>query len=305
MGMIDSNNPTVNAIDQIRLQIYGRVFKGEVHFINDLNLLKKQIIVAKDLGEIILQGRLYECMALVYFFRGDTEQSQWAYDQAFACFESQNARGWMANCRSNMGELYRMLCKYDQALPYYQEAMQLAAPIIDVAKKSIIASNMGLNWLGMGRYTEAEACFESVLGQTAADPWAHVLALMEARRGLAEVYLSKGDFHNAWRNAQEAIRLAKSDNDNLTLAEIYLVCAHIATRDSNAPARADTYYRQSRELLTKDTAPAILARAWIAEAHYQARMGNHDASKTFAQEAYRLFINLDLRQESDLAIALC
>jgi tetratricopeptide (TPR) repeat protein len=305
MGMIHSENPTINMIDQIRQQIYARLFRGEMNFSADINLLRKQIGIAKQMGAAILQGRLYECMALVYFFQGDSEQALISYDQAYAVYQLEGEQGWMANCRSNMGELYRMLCQYDRALPFYEEALQQAAPLQDVAKKSIIESNAGLNFLALGRYSEAETCFESVLTQTAAEPWLYVVALMEARRGLGEVYLAKGDTLNAWRNALEAMRLAQNDSDHLTLADIYLVCAHIAARDPQATSKPDVYYRKSRELLTTDTAPVLLARAWIGEAHYQARMGNIDASRTFAQEAYRQFVLLDLRQESDLAMDLC
>jgi hypothetical protein len=159
-------------------------------------------------------------------------------------------------------------------------------------------------WLAMGEYEQAEAHFSVVIILIAERTWEQIDALMQARLGMAEVNLERGNLAQAWENIEEAYRLASGKRNTLSLVEINLTRAHIAAADPNTPESAAAYHALSRRELAGHHSPIVLARSLMQEARYQQRHGNLDAAYQLAQEAYEIFAQQGALEEMQLAETL-
>ncbi|HLA44701.1 MAG TPA: hypothetical protein VJZ27_14750, partial [Aggregatilineales bacterium] len=164
-----------------------------------------------------------------------------------------------------------------------------------------VEGNLGMIWLAKADYRQANVCFSLVVAGTQSESWEHVLSIVTARRGLAEVYLAQEQYNEAWHQANEAENLAEGRKLMLSLAETSLTKAHIAELDPSTPGAA-TYFRdQGRQKLREYGNPIILARTLMSEARYQCQRGNRGEATDLALEARDHFVKLAMDIEVQIS----
>lgn len=301
--MSTSNNPVISMIQRIRQDIFDRMYQGRLNYSADINTIRNHAQIAQELGDCILAGRLFELGGFVELTAGHLDRFEAWYERAYQIFAEEKDPFRMGVVRMNHGESYRLLGQFEDAIRFYQEARHYfeEAQKDDVA--ALLDSNMGLALLGVQDYAGADAYFRAAIDRIGDQTYDHVDALMEARRGMAEVELQHGDFAAAWRHIEEALELARGIDDNLTLAEIHLTRAHIAEADPSYPD-ASTFFAESRTILSAGQSPVAFARALLEEARYQYRHGNQADAEQLALEAEQKFLSMDMQADAARAKAL-
>jgi|GEM_PF-6448155 len=304
MSQNPPSNPVVGMINRIRQEMFERIYRGQINYAVDIKTIKKHIEIAIELNEPLLASRLYQLGGFMSLVAGELSEFDDWYQQAFNIAQEHQFIRLMAITKMNHGEAYRLLGRYDRALALYQASYDYF--LEDDQKDNtlpLLESNIGLAQLGNQNYDAAEGQFLKALAQIGQKTYDHVDALMEAKRGLAEVELNRGDFETAWKNIEEATRLAIGINDKMTLAEINLTRAHIAEQDPDHDD-APLYYTASRALLKTQESPVVLARALLDEARYQHRHQAYADAKKTASEAHTIFTNLNMLEDAALAAEL-
>ncbi len=300
--MAEEKNPLVEMIRRIRMDIFERMQRGKLNYERDMSTLRKHADIAETINQPILVGQLHDMMGIVEEHTGHFDSAAFHFSKAFGIFQEQNDVLRMGRVQNNLGELYRFSARYEFAMLAYTNAREYMRQAED--DLALVESNMGLTRLAMSEFDRAENHFLNVISLTAAEPWNHIPTLIEARRGLAEVCLAHQNFEEAWRQANEAYRLASERNQTLLLAEVNLTRAHIAEVDSTSAEPASTYYEWSREGLREQNSPSALARALLDEARYQQRRQHFEETIRLASEAYGIFRSLGLEEEAKLAQTL-
>lgn len=301
---MSETSSAVGFIHRIHEQLYERLFRGEVDFERDMTTIKKHIALAEQMNEPVLAGEIHTLAGLMCLFTGYIEKAIDYHEKAFPLFASQDDFYQMGRIKNNLGDIYRTIGDYGQALTHFQEASDLLQKADDDTKLSTIASNIGLVWLAMDNTTRAEKHFQAVLDTTKSVTWMHVAAITESRRGLAEVHLAREEYAEAWQQANAAAELARGSSNFLSLSEVNLTRAHIAEADPNATEPASHYYQLSREGLSQHSARNVLARALITEARYQRRHNNLQDAERLAKEARTLFTEMGMEEEARYAMAM-
>ena len=292
-------------IDHVRLDIYTRLYQGSLRYHRDLRTLEHHLPMAREIGDVLLVGRLYLTMAMVNEFAGYFDLAIQQYDQAYATFAEQNLWVEMAKARNNLAELHRLAGRPDMALQAYSDASRLVRRDADHTLLPLVESNIGLTWLGLGDFSHAEAHFLTVIRLIIDEGISNTDALMKAHRGLAEVYLAQQNFPEAWRHVNLALELAQGMEDKITLAEVDLLRAKLAEADPHPEVSPRIFYQMSRAAVNAQNAPMVLARTLLEEARYLHRLGDLTEARTLAQQAYYLFDQLNLPEEKQAAAALC
>jgi len=296
-------NPVVEMIRVILTETEERIRRGAWDYKRDRLTLTKHHKLAVELGDQCLLGEIDMVLGQVEYEGGNFPEAGKRWQAAFNIFKQLGDLAHMAAAQNYLGELYFRLNDLGEALECYQIARELAEQAGDIGAIMEIEGNLGMLWLLRGENLKARICFSLVIAVTEYESWQHIISIVKARRGLAEVYLAAKNFNAAWHEANEAEHLAQGRGLKLALAKTYLTKAHIAEHDPSTPGATAYYYKLGREALRSYGNPVMLARALLQEARYARQMGNIAEAHAFAAEARDTFRQLNLGGEIDLAEA--
>lgn len=293
----------VALLNRIRSEIYEKVLQGKIQYERDHKTLLKHVPIAEELGDPVIVGRTYNMLGIVEQYMGHVEQAIAYYQQAFDIFATLKDTAFMSRMKNNMGEVYRLNRDYLRAMQFYQEARALLTGSDEETLRShaLIESNMGLAALAQRHIPAAKQHFLTFLELIKEETWLHIDALLEARCGLAEVYLAEGNLTEAWTNANEALHLATGRGHHLMLAEIQFTRAHIAAADPHTLIDADLLYTLGENALEHHSSSINIANTLLYEAIYQQRSGQTARSQRYAQRARTLFEEAQMPERAMVA----
>lgn len=296
-------NPVTEMIRHISQQILERLLRGEVVYRRDMRTLTHHLKLSKELDDPLLPAQLQDVIAFVDSEVGNINRAIDYWNNAYQIYKDIDHTVGMAWVRNNLGEFYYRLGDSEKAQAAYEDARALAETIEDTEIIMRVEGNLGLLWLHKKDYINARICFSLVVAVTEFESWQHIYTLVNARRGLAEVYLANEDYKKAWQEANLAEGLASGRQLNLMLAQVYQTKAHIAQYDDDAPEPAEYYYRESQLLLREHGNFLLLARNLMSEAHYQRQRKAYGKAIESALEARDLFVKLALKGEIEISEA--
>lgn len=289
-------------LKRIRFQIFERHERGELDYERDMATLRKHLQIAREMQNQKLVGQTYNALGYIENDLGYFRQAESHFQAGFGAVRDDPEYELKGAIRNNLGETYRRLGKYAEAIATYTEAKDLAGQS-DNSQGVIIASN-NLGWvhLLLGEYEQAAQLFQDVLTLVGDNTWEAVTTLIYTSCGLAEVELHHT--HNveaAWKYSSRAEDLALGRDYKLALGSTYLVKAHIAERDPNmSDEQPRNYYQMARDHLKTYATPTVLARYLVDEARYQATYGNATLARQFADEAKTIFHERDMVEDIEL-----
>jgi len=293
-------------LNRIRSEIYEKTLQGTIQYERDYKILLKHLDIARDLNQPIIVGRTFNMLGIVEQYMGHSESAVVYYNQAYETFAQINNIPLMSLIKNNLGELYRLARDYPQALRFYEEAKNLLVGTEEdtIRSRALIDSNLGLTFLAMQNIPAAKRQLLSFLELVKDETWLHMDALLEARCGLAEVFLAEQNYAEAWANANLALHLASGRGHTVVLADIHFTRAHIAQADTSSTLLPQMIYNEAREALNMQTSQVSTARALYQEALYQQQRGNQERARQFAQEAHAIFAELGMEERAVHAAAL-
>ncbi len=284
-------NPAVAMIRRISHEILERLLRGRLDYQRDMRTLRHHLALAKEFQDFSLAGQLEFTLGFAENEMGYVNSAEAYWRAAFHTYERIGDGSGMAGVQNQLGELYFRLGKHAKALAAYLQARELAEQTGDNEIINRVEGNLGFLWLAEGKMLDAQICFSLVIAVTEYETWQHIYSLINAHRGLAEVYRTQKRLDDAWKEVREAYFLAEGRGLKLLLAQTYLTQAHLAQDGDQDP---QAHYDTARAFIREYGNPLILAETLISEAQYQFRAGREEQAQALATEARTLLSRLGL-----------
>ncbi len=116
--------------------------------------LNKALSAIEDIDDRLLKARLYNSVAGIFLYSGDTHNALGYYQKALKLLKEGEYDYFRV--MNNMGEAYKRVGKHEKALEYFRKAYKLAEEM-DVKKVMVyIAENIGEIYVVMGKLERAE-----------------------------------------------------------------------------------------------------------------------------------------------------
>jgi tetratricopeptide (TPR) repeat protein len=312
--MTTNPKPILKMIITANDQIFSKIFSGSASE-TEIAKLQEYIETADRLDAPAVAAWVLLTVGVYYDLHGKQGLAIAQYEESYNRASSVDDFKHMAAARSNMGVLYRYRGEYTTALAYYEDAGQIieyaanfpesdATSLTNDAVRTQVYASLGQTYLALGRIEDAEQSFHEVINGFKEASRGSIDAIIQARQGLAEVYLQQGNTEDAWSSINLAKREAESLKDNFFLSIIYLTMAHIARRDMSHETSPEVYYQNGRAALTLLGQSALVGQLLLEEARYQRRLGNVQSANRFANEAQTMFAMLQFDEFVSLASRL-
>lgn len=148
----------------------------------------------------------------------------------------------------SLGNLYKSLGKWDEALHTYQRALKLSEKLGDEKSMMDINFSMGDIEKSRGGWDEADTFFEAAKNIAKRTGDTHRLG--EAERSLGYVHWRKGEYVDAVGHFTQAITYAKKANDSAMAGRIFIEMGNLYSDMGNIEKAID-YYQKSIPRLKK------------------------------------------------------
>lgn len=262
-------------------------------------VLKAQGLLATERNELESAERLYQLSlafarshgdslleALALLNLGNTSLQQGHFDDSIDRSEAGykaaqviGARRLQLITQGNIAWAYYKLGDYEGALRLAEEANELALKLGDVWTQEDELRNIGSIYMDEGKFDQAANSFQHSLtlaqGTNAKDD------IYADLRVLARVSLQTGDLANASRYAQQALEMARKDENHVNELYPTLVQGQIAASRGDTAVAERTFQAIDRDKLC----PVSLK--WEAE-HSLARLYEDDNRADLADHEYRI-----------------
>lgn len=121
----------------------------------------------------------------------------------------------LSKAYNNIGYNYHKLGSYAIGINYFGKALTISPDITD-KEQAMILRNLGISHYNLGNYNRSiELLYQASLKMKDKEE------LAEVKHLLASIHLENDDYFNAVSNFEEAIPLAKKNNKDVLLSEIY------------------------------------------------------------------------------------
>jgi predicted ATPase/tRNA A-37 threonylcarbamoyl transferase component Bud32 len=140
---------------------------------------------------------------------------------------------------NNLGDIERRQGNYEQAAECYEEAVETFSEIGHQEGTMIVLINLSATRIQLGEYGAAVMNLHHVLDMNDGAEW---WALSEAHRCLAEAYLGEDNIEKAIKEAQNALSEGEKTESDEFIGKAWRVLGAIARRENNEIAVGDKTY---------------------------------------------------------------
>jgi tetratricopeptide (TPR) repeat protein len=200
----------------------ANLYKGNVDICLDYQLKALKIYELYPADPDIL--KVYNSIALVYFYQGDFEKALVKFNQVIGLLDKKiikdahkvhQIRGKLLN---NIGIIYDNKNQLDLALEYYMKASTHSKKANDNENLSSVYSNMGLVYLKGKRYDLAEAIFIEALNIRKKEN--NIYGLCKSNYHLGKLYKEKGELNKAQEYLLNSLKYCKEANSSSARASV-------------------------------------------------------------------------------------
>jgi len=200
------------------LKHIGLGYYMQGNYIEVLNYWERSLHSFELLGDMQGYANILNNLGAVYYNQGDDAKAIEYYLQSLETAEKIDDNLRILTALQNIGAVY--LNKDEtaiKALPYFRQALPLSRALKDQEAIGIISVNLGEAFFIAGEYDSALFYFEKSL---ALDNKAYYIPF--ALNNLGKVYSQKGDYTSSVKLQQEAIEIAKEQDQTLELSQAYI-----------------------------------------------------------------------------------
>lgn len=210
-----------NTADTLLARVYSNIgtanlLKGNIDICLDYQLRALKIYELYPANPDIL--KVYNSIALVYFYQGDFEKALIKFNQVIALLDKNiikdslkvhQIKGKLLN---NIGIIYDNKNQWDLALEYFMQASTHSKKIHDNENLSSVYSNMGLIYLKGKRYELAEAIFIEALNIRKKEN--DIYGLSKSNYHLGRLYKEKGQLNKAQEYLLNSLKYCQQANSS-------------------------------------------------------------------------------------------
>jgi putative nucleotidyltransferase with HDIG domain len=168
-------------------------------------------------GDTVGVARAFNQMGGANLQRGDLESAEALYNKAQALAESGNDRQLEAMVSQNLGIVAGMRGKLDTALRHYAASLAGYRDLNLADYIGPLLSNMAMAYVGLGRWKEAEDCFEEALAHNRALGDAPARRMIQVN--VVDMLLARGDVQRAGELCRDVFSDALAADDQRALGE--------------------------------------------------------------------------------------
>lgn len=217
-----------------------------------LSTLKELMEFIKDRPEHILHGGVKRLYALIHKYQGKYYPALNAASEASTFFEERAEYHELYKLYLLKGDIHFHFCKYDQAIPEWQQAVEMATLVTDEAERSRAVANVHLKlgeaYMLLSRYREARSHFVKSLSY--ARQVADIDMIRYCQAGLGSTFHLENRFELALRIYYRTIKLARREHDQVLLGRLLHSIADIFSKKGDF-TRARKIYQESLKLSEK------------------------------------------------------
>lgn len=303
--MSNDKNSAITFIEQLINRMFDQIIRADYNFVRDKKSLERYQEQARKLNAPLLEARIINIMAILHNVSGRSTDAEKYFLEVVELYREQDSQSGMATTYGNLASLNNSRGKYDIALEYIEQALDLDA---EAEHQFLLSSKMSL-LLIQERYDEIDACYAVVqkLGERPIDiegKARYARFMSGVYRTMAEVYLYRGEIEEAKSTINLARDFAQGLNLKFELASIYFTYAHIAILHDKDEAQANMYWEQARDTLKGIHSPSHIGHNYLEEARYLKRKEHHHQSEEFARRALSIFERYNMESGVKLAQAL-
>lgn len=184
-----------------------------------------------------------------------------------------------------LGYTYQKLGNTHSAIRYYELALLSLKHSDHKLSRGSVYGNLGKNYNDLGRYAAAIQNIKKSI-----EIWEdlkRVNQVGKAKRTLGQIYISLGNYPLASQQLAVSLKLAKSQNDSVAIAQSYYYLGLLCLYQDDIQKAVD-YFRESKVIAATiqdvDQRKILLARINIG-------LGDLDLSQGFFSKALKRFIN--------------
>lgn len=287
----------IRQADAVRQQIIDRLHQGKLVYERDMAVLTSQVEIMLRIDEPLTAGRFFTVMGAIELNRGHFIAAHDYFQASLEHYEQANDENRVISALSNLGEVYRLWGKIDQALQFYDRARRMAHTVEDWGLVSLVLNNIGLLLLEDEEPQRALDLLEQSLdfGNRVTPPREEVI--LETYRGIARAYLALGRTREAWDAANRSLHLSEKHNRSQDIGAVCRTMGMIAAQ-SGTNGNPGQYFERSRQIFQACGAQAEYARTLQAEARWLIASDKPAAAQHMLLEAERLFTKLHLPAEA-------
>jgi len=293
-----ANNLLSRALDLCAASVLpscGYVLKAKGHLAGQRSqwqeaerFYKSALEFAREHSDVPLEAQALVSIGNIYLAQGRYDEAiEWS-ENGFRAASSADARRLKLIARGNTGWAYYKLGDPEKALELLSESENLASKLGDSWTQGNQLNNIGQVYLDEGRFDKASESFHGAL--SLANATKAKAFIYNALRVLARLSLQTGDPTAADQYAQQALDIARQDNNHLDELYPTLVEGQIAARRGENDKAEATFLQVERDtacpVFLKWEAEHSLARLYEAENHadradrqYRAALATFEAAR--------------------------
>jgi len=275
-------------VNRMLQQSYSRIERGTFTPSEELEAIQRQLSVAQQLEDLILQGHSYALLGMCQWYTGQLESAIEHFHTAEQHYRKAQSYANLISTLAYCGEVYRMMGDTQSAFDILKECDFILnhqnVSNYDGAI-SLMYATRGWASLDAQNYKAAARDFDMVFKVHEHQSQDHTFAATRAWRGIAEVYL----YQKQWVAAQSISRLAfeaaqRSQNPIQRYAA-HMLRGRLAWYHPAQKQEAPTYFEAAEKILQEIQVPALQVLLRLQEARHFIRLADIEQAQQFLSQA--------------------
>ena len=201
------------------INIKGLLCFNQSKFDSALVFYNQALTLAKDAGNVKLQGKLHTNFAIVKFYQGYSDEAIANFGHTLEIAEQLNDIDLITGTYINMSQVANHFGEYSKAIGFYEKAIESYKKINGIDGLILCHQNLGTIWFLQGNYGKA---FEEVQQSLKlAEEIGDKSNIAKAQHNMAELYARVGDQQQAMEAYLVSIRKKEELNDKAALIDGY------------------------------------------------------------------------------------
>lgn len=204
-----------------------------------------------------------------------------------------------ANVCNSLGETYRVLGQYQQAIDCYQQSLNIVRQINNRQGEVAPLNNLGLAYKSLGQYKEAIDCYQQSL-KIACD-LNDLSGAASSLGSLGNVYYLQSDYEKAIDHHQQSLERKRRIGDNQGVANS-LTSLGYCYDSSGQYEQAIAFHQQSLEIKRNLGNRLGEANSLIGLGNVHRRLGHYQEATDFYQQALEITHEIGVRPSKASAL---